>query len=128
MVTSAAAVPLVGPGWSWPEVLACCSDLRRATKASSTPSEAAKALVVALRAAFPADTREGSAFVLARLFTAEPLGGLPIRLQEYARARAGVPLSDSTRCLTLLGTDGDLEEWCSPGRLGEPPGDCAPVS
>ncbi len=60
------------------------------------------------------DRQYQSAFVLARLFTAERLEDLPERLQQLAANRSAEPLAPGTRCLTLLGTDGDLVEWQSP--------------
>lgn len=53
------------------------------------------------------------ATVLSRFYKTHPFGSLDPELQAFARASAGGDLDPETRCLTLLATVGDEEEWCS---------------
>lgn len=54
------------------------------------------------------------ASVLVRLYRTAQLGSLPLSLQEFARGTArDVPLTEKTRCLTLLASVGVETEWCA---------------
>lgn len=61
------------------------------------------------------DLREGPegrpACPLVRLYKTHRYGDLPQDLQAYAAALVGQPLDPEVRCLTLLATAGDREEW-----------------
>ncbi len=106
-------MPVDESGWSWAQILDCCIRVRNAPTEAGSLAEVATTIVRELRGAFPAGSDQ-LAFVLARLFTAERLEDLPERLQQLAANRSAEPLAPGTRCLTLLGTDGDLVEWQSP--------------
>lgn len=106
-------MPVDESGWSWAQILDCCIRVRNAPTEAGSLAEVATTIVRELRGAFPTGSDQ-SAFVLARLFTAERLEDLPERLQQLAANRSAEPLAPGTRCLTLLGTDGDLVEWQSP--------------
>jgi hypothetical protein len=54
------------------------------------------------------------ACALVRFFVTHPYGQLPAELQAFARGvRRDVVPSPGTRCLTLLGTAGDMPQWNS---------------
>ncbi len=72
---------------------------------------AASAVVANLRNSFVDPGTGQSQIVLARMFSTERFADLPQDLQRVAEAQLGAPGSPELRCLTLLGTDGDLEQW-----------------
>ncbi|HVN28525.1 MAG TPA: hypothetical protein VMT64_08575 [Candidatus Binataceae bacterium] len=55
---------------------------------------------------------EGRACLLARLYKTVPYGELTQELRDFSSAMMPTePLGPATKCLTLLGTVGDLPEW-----------------
>jgi serine phosphatase RsbU (regulator of sigma subunit) len=94
------------------DVVACAAAIRTACGGSSSMEAAAERIVRTLRWFFldPSDGRPQ--LVLARLFTTEAWADLPADLQQVARDAMADDVSPDLRCLTLLGTEGDLPAWC----------------
>ncbi len=87
---------------------AVCAGLWESTRDSPTMEHAASSVVRTLRELFVDDDR--SDIVLARIFQTANTAGLP----DEIRAQL-TPAPDGTipeRCMLLLGTEGDLPEWC----------------
>jgi hypothetical protein len=74
--------------------------IRRLGEDASSMEEAAQRIVQYLH-------QELEGAVLVRLYKTHPFGKLPRDLQEYV----GEPVEPDVRCLTLLGTAGDLPDW-----------------
>lgn len=53
------------------------------------------------------------ACMLVRAYKTHPTGGLEPELRTFASELAGHALEDSTRCLTLMASAGDIAEWNS---------------
>ena len=94
------------------DVVSLSAQLPGAVSPTGSMEEAAAALVRFLRGAFLDPQSHRPELVLARCFLTAPVEALPDELREIAGARSTPPPSPDTRCLTLLGTDGDLEQWC----------------
>src|SRR3712207_3791092 len=95
------------------EMLRCSTELRRATKEAPTLEEAAQRVCQVLYDELVAS--DGSrACALVRCYKTHPYGKLRPELQSFAKATLkGLPLGDTVRCLTLLGTVGDEKAWNS---------------
>jgi hypothetical protein len=95
------------------EMLRCSTELRRATKEAPTMEDAAQRVCRVLY-----DELVGSdgsrACVLVRCYKTHPYEKLEPELQSFARAALKGRTPDAgMRCLTLLGTVGDVTEWNS---------------
>jgi hypothetical protein len=95
------------------EMLRCSTELRRATKEAPTLEEAAQRVCQVLYDELVAS--DGSrACALVRCYKTHPYGKLGPELQSFAKAvLKGLPLANTVRCLTLLGTVGDEKAWNS---------------
>ncbi len=93
------------------DVVSLCSRLPGAVSSPTSMEEAATALVRFLRGAFLDPASGRPELVLARCFLTVPTEALPGDLRELARAALTEPPPPDMRCLTLLGTDGDLAQW-----------------
>jgi len=98
------------------DVVSLCARLPQAVSATGSMEEAAADLVRFLRAAFVDPATGRREVVLARCFQTVPLQALPEDLRALAYGRLTSPPPPDARCLTLLGTDGDLEQWCDTRR------------
>ncbi|MDX6227619.1 MAG: hypothetical protein QOI76_1009 [Frankiales bacterium] len=77
---------------------------------------AASAVVASLRDSFIDPATGESQLILVRMFSTERLGDLPEDLRQIALHQLDTDPGPDLRCLTLLGTDGDLPEWQDSGR------------
>jgi serine phosphatase RsbU (regulator of sigma subunit) len=93
------------------DAVTCAAALRTASGRSSSMEEAAAAVVTSLRQFFLDPVTGDPQLVLARMFSTERLADLPADLQQVATAALDEPAGPDLRCLTLLGTDGDLPAW-----------------
>jgi serine phosphatase RsbU (regulator of sigma subunit) len=94
------------------DVVSLCAQLPGAVPSKCSMEEAAGALVRFLRDAFRDPESDRPELVLARCFLTVPMEALPEDLRELARTGPSSRPPSDTRCLTLLGTDGDLAQWC----------------
>ncbi|HEU0013346.1 MAG TPA: hypothetical protein VFQ45_06660 [Longimicrobium sp.] len=100
-------------GFDLAEMLRCGRDLRDATAGAGSHEAAAQAV-----ARYLYDTCRDAAgereCVLVRFYRTHPYGGLEPPLRAFARqSLGGAAPGDEVRCLTLLGTAGDLPAWNS---------------
>jgi serine phosphatase RsbU (regulator of sigma subunit) len=93
------------------DVVSLCARLPEAVSSHSM-EEATADLVRFLRNAFVDPATHRPEVLLARCFQTVALPDLPDDLREHARTRLTSPPPQDVRCLTLLGTDGDLAQWC----------------
>ena len=93
------------------DAVSCAASLRAATTGATSMEAAAREVVASLRATFVDPETGASQLVLARMFSTERLGDLPPDLAAVALDQLGGPAGPELRCLTLLGTDGDLPAW-----------------
>jgi serine phosphatase RsbU (regulator of sigma subunit) len=93
------------------DVVTCAATLRASTAGATSMEAAAAAVVASLRATFTDAESGESQLVLARMFSTERLGDLPADLREVALAQLDTNPGPELRCLTLLGTDGNLPSW-----------------
>jgi serine phosphatase RsbU (regulator of sigma subunit) len=93
------------------DVVGCAATLRASTAGATSMEAAAAAVVSSLRGAFTDPESGESQLVLARMFSTERLGDLPPDLQALAQSQLAGEAGPELRCLTLLGTDGDLPPW-----------------
>jgi len=94
------------------DVVSLCARLPDAVSSTRSMEEAATALVRFLRGAFLDPVSHRPELVLARCFLTVPMEALPGDLRDLASAGLAAPAPPDTHCLTLLGTDGDLAQWC----------------
>ncbi|MEZ5289778.1 MAG: hypothetical protein R2745_01705 [Vicinamibacterales bacterium] len=95
------------------EALLLGADLRRVSEGATSLEAAAQRTAAFFCEQLRDRGRMRSACVLARCYKTHAFGELPADLQRAARgAIPGVDPQPMTRCLTLLGTSGDLDEWC----------------
>ena len=92
------------------DVSACSDVLRRLGGDSPTMEGAASQIAHYLYDEFAGDDGE-RALALARVYKTHPYGKLPADLQDFAGGILGEAPRADMRCLTLLGTAGDLPEW-----------------
>jgi hypothetical protein len=93
------------------EFTAYSAEARLLGRGANSMEEAAARIV---RSLFD-DFEDGSGrpgFALVRLYKTHAKGALPADLRSFADQAAGETLTDDVRCLTLLGTVGDVPEWC----------------
>ena len=93
------------------DAVACAAAVRAGSAGSSSMEAAAAATVRSLRQLFLDPQTGESQLVLARMFTTERLADLPADLQQVATEALAGDASPDLRCLTLLGSDGDLAQW-----------------
>jgi serine phosphatase RsbU (regulator of sigma subunit) len=93
------------------DVVTCAAALRLATEQATSVEAAAAAVVASLRQSFLDPVTGRSQLALARMFSTERLADLPAELQQLAMDTDGTNAGPELRCLTLLGTDGDLPAW-----------------
>jgi len=94
------------------EVSACADVIRGLGRTTEAMEEAAQEIVTYLHEHL-VDVDGRPAAALVRLYKTHPFGELEPDLREFAVEVAGHELADDVRCLTLLGTAGDLPEWTS---------------
>jgi serine phosphatase RsbU (regulator of sigma subunit) len=93
------------------DLAALCTAITSSAKGATTMQEAADDVVRCLRYVFGTHRHGRSDIILARAFQTVRYDALPPDLKEYVDQRMG-PDEPPERCLVLLGTDGDLPEWC----------------
>jgi hypothetical protein len=93
------------------DAVRACSDILRTLGTDVDTMEAAADRVVRFLYDELGDGNGGRACALVRLYKTEPYGGLPADLQDFAANVLEEEPADDLRCLTLLGTAGDLPEW-----------------
>ncbi|MGH7803214.1 MAG: hypothetical protein ACREQJ_02625 [Candidatus Binatia bacterium] len=90
----------------------CGADLRHLGASSSSMEEVAGKIVRHFYEQLGDPTTARRACVLARFYKTHPFGELPPELQDFGRRlMPSVPITATTKCLTLLGTAGDQPEW-----------------
>lgn len=96
-----------------PEELRDCSETIRAMHHDATSmEEVGRRLVRYLRTEL-VDSSGRSECVLVRLYKTHSFGDLEPDVQSFAASVAGEDLAPSVRCLTLLASAGDLDDWNS---------------
>ena len=94
------------------ELTRCGDTLRDVGSAASSMEDAANSIVKTLYENITDSATGQKANALVRFYKTHPYGQLDAGLQEFARGILGSnPPSDDLRCLTLLGTIGDQEQW-----------------
>src|SRR5688572_28152300 len=99
--------------FSLTDMLRCGSGLRHEVKDSDSMDDSASRICQSLYESARDQSGGERQCLLVRLYKTHPFGDLPRDLQEFARSTAaeGDVLDQRTKCLTLLGTAGDLPEW-----------------
>lgn len=92
------------------DLVSLSAELRELAAEARSMEEAATLVVEHLYRCLT-DQRGEPAAALVRFYVTHAFGTLPADLQAFARRAAGEPVSDQTRCLTLLGTTGVRPEW-----------------
>lgn len=92
------------------DVRACSDALRRFGADVTSMEEAARRITTYLYDGL-GDGSGGRACALVRLYKTHPFGDLPAEAQEFVAASLGSAPPAGVRCLTLLGTAGDLHAW-----------------
>lgn len=88
--------------------------LRRLGHGAGSMEEAAQRVVLLLRERFGGGSGDRSACVLARFYKTHPFGELEPELRDFAQELLpDAALHPGTRCMTLLATAGEREEWNS---------------
>ena len=88
-----------------------CSDVLRGLGSEAQSMEEAATRIVRYLYDELGDSDGGRACVLVRLYKTHPYGGLPVDVRSFAGDVLGDVPPDDVRCLTLLGTVGDLPAW-----------------
>ncbi len=92
----------------------CGAELRRLGLESDSMEAAATAIVRYLYENLYCADPPQRACVLVRLYKTHEYGDLPAELREFGhQLMPTVSLDSSTKCLTLLGSAGDLAQWNS---------------
>jgi hypothetical protein len=92
----------------------CGIELRQAGTGASSMEEVAARVVRWLHEELRVPEGEGRACALVRMFVTVPFASLERPQQEFARTVVGgTPESESMKCLTLLASSGELEQWNS---------------
>lgn len=90
----------------------CGATLRKLGTGADSMEEVADRIVSYFYSQFLDPQTNASAFTLVRFFKTHSLGDLPMDLRAYAQSllnQQEVPAT--TKCLTLLSTQGDRVEW-----------------
>jgi hypothetical protein len=96
------------------EMIDVGASLRKVARGAVARESAAQRIARFLYDGFVDPATQRSSFVLVRCFGTLSLGELPADLQAFARSQAmESPPTPETRCLTLLGSAGDLPAWNS---------------
>ena len=96
------------------ELARCGYTLRDVGSAASSMEDAANRVVKALYESITVSATGQKANALVRLYKTHPYSQLEAGQQEFARGILGSnPPSDDLRCLTLMGTIGDRDQWNS---------------
>jgi hypothetical protein len=88
-----------------------CSDVLRSLGGGAPTMEDAASRIAHYLYDELCDDDGGRALALARVYKTHPYRDLPPDLQDFAGGILGGVPSPDLRCLTLLGTAGDLPEW-----------------
>jgi hypothetical protein len=88
-----------------------CGDVLRGIGAGVASMEQAASAVVRYLYDELGDGSGGRACPLVRLYKTHPYGGLPRDVQEFAAGVLDEAPAGDVRCLTLLGTAGDVPAW-----------------
>jgi hypothetical protein len=88
-----------------------CSDVLRGLGGGVGSMEEAASRIAHYLADELADDEGAPALALARVYKTHPYKGLPADLQDFAGGILGEPAPGDLRCLTLLGTAGELPAW-----------------
>jgi two-component system, NtrC family, sensor kinase len=100
--------------FSLSDMTRCGIELRRLSSRCDSMETVATAIVRHLYGDLHQGDPPLKACVLVRLYKTHEYGDLPDELREFGRRlMPTVSLESSTKCLTLLGTAGDLAEWNS---------------
>jgi two-component system NtrC family sensor kinase len=91
-----------------------CSDALRGLAGDAGTMEEAAAGIARYLYDELGDEQGGRALALARVYKTHPFGALPPDLQDFAGGVLGEQPAAEMRCLTLLGTAGDVAEWNDP--------------
>ena len=92
----------------------CGIELRRAGTGASSMEEVAGIVVRWLHEELRLPGGEGRACALVRMFVTMPYASLEPPQQEFARTVVGAtPENTAMKCLTLLATSGELDQWNS---------------
>ena len=95
------------------DITECCMAFREMERGARAMEEIAQRAVRYLYSQFTAGPG-ANAWALVRLFKTQRFGDLDASLQAAAQqSAAGQALSEDTKCLVLLATDGEKEEWQS---------------
>lgn len=100
--------------FTFAEMIDVGASLRKVARGAVARESAAQRIARFLYDGFVDPATQRSSFVLVRCFGTHSLGELPADLQAFACSQAmASPPTPATRCLTLLGSAGDLPAWNS---------------
>ena len=92
----------------------CGIELRQSGAGASSMEDVAKRVVQRLHEELRLPGGGGHACPLVRMFVTMPYASLEAPQQEFARAMiGGMPVNTTMKCLTLLASSGELEQWNS---------------
>lgn len=91
--------------------VSACSDVLRGLGGGASSMEGAAARIAHYLVDELGDDGEERALALARVYKTHRYGGLPPDLQDFAAGMLGEPPPAELRCLTLLGTAGEVPAW-----------------
>jgi hypothetical protein len=95
------------------DMATCGSALRRLGESAGSMEEVAQRVVQYLYCRLSTGAAQERPFALVRLFKTHPYGMLPGDLQAFARRLVVGEPEASTKCLTLLATEGARPQWRS---------------
>lgn len=102
------------PHFTLSDMTRCGIELRRIGAGAASMEEVADRTVRFLHRELRMANGEGHACALARLFVTLPYAALQDEQQEAVRGvLGGTPETPTLKCLTLLGSAGDEQAWCS---------------
>src|SRR5687768_14391034 len=99
--------------FSLKEMTECAAALRRFGDASSSMEETAQRIVTYLYDNLRFRETDSRSCALLRFFKTHPYADLGPNLQEFARNTLASEPSAETKCLTLLATAGEKQQWNS---------------
>lgn len=99
--------------FSLSDMLQMSAALRKTGIDATTLSEVAQRIVRYLYETLH-DEQGQPACILTRCFKLHPYAALPPELKSIAQAQTSEPLAPQQKCLVLLATAGDQQQWCAP--------------